>query len=453
MNMTRGPIMRAIILFAVPMVLGNILKQLYSTVDTLIIGNFSGAVSIAAVGTSSQPLEIFMCIFMGIGSGVSILVSMYTGAGDREELDKTVHTSVTVNWLFSVPFALLGILLAPSILRLMQVPEDTMEKAAGYLRIVFLGLPGNMGYNMNAGILRGLGNSRASLLFLVVSCLVNTALDLLFVAVLGMDTRGAALATTLSMYLSWVVSIRYIRKNHPDMHFEILPRALPRDTFSRVLRIGLPLGMNNSIYTVGHILLQSLINTQGSHFMAGCSVAGKIMGISSIAISSFAAAMSTFAGQNYGAKNYSRLRRGARIIPVWSGLITLALGSVVLFFAGSIIRLFTGDEKAMEYALLCIRLQMPFQWCFCVLNMILNLSNGIGAVKYSTAINLLMLWAVRIPCAYLIANLIDGHYVTASVSVSFVFGMLASLLFFRSARWKEIRAIAAQQEAEGPSPA
>ena len=452
LDMTQGPIMKLIVLFAIPMVVGNILQQLYSTVDTLVIGNYCGPVSIAAVGTSAQPLEVFMCIFMGIGAGVSILVSMYTGARDFGALDRVIKTAISFTYMAAIPLSILGILLTPAILRFMQVPADTWDYAVTYIRIVFLALLGNMGYNMNAGILRGLGDSTASLVFLVVSCVTNVFLDLLFVAGLGMDVSGAALATAISMYLSWAASILYIRKKYAALEFTILPRLVSRDSLREILRLGLPLGFNNSIYTIGHIMLQSLINTQGSGFMAGASITGKILGVSSIAISSFSTSMSTFAGQNYGAKNYVRLRQGGRIVPLYSALITICLGLVMFALSGPMIGLFTEDAEAAKYALLCIRIQLPFQWCFCVLNTILNLANGIGAVKYSTIVNMLMLWAVRIPSAFLISRFIDGHYVTGGVSISFVFGMTAALFFYRSGHWKEMLHLAEKQEAAAKAP-
>ncbi len=447
-DMTQGPIMKLIVLFAIPMVIGNVLQQLYSTADTFIIGNYCGPTSIAAVGTSSQPLEVFMCIFMGIGTGVSILVSIFTGSGDEKSMGRLVKTAVSFTYAVAVPLSILGIILTPAILKMMQVPADTWDLAVLYIRIVFLGLLGNMGYNMNAGILRGLGDSAASLVFLVISTLTNIVLDVVFIAVFGMDVAGAALATIIAMYFSWIASIIYIKKKYPGLPFTVLPGAMDREMIREILRTGLPLGFNNSLYTVGHIVMQSLINTQGSSFMAGTSVSGKIMGIAGVALASFSAAMSTFAGQNFGAENYRRLRRGGRIVPFYSALITITMGLVMYIFAEPMIGLFTDDAETIKYALLCISLQLPFQWCYCVLNTILNLANGIGAVKYSTVINLLMLWAVRIPAAFVIANFFDGHYVTFAVSISFIFGMAASLTFYRSKRWKEVVRLAEKQERE-----
>ncbi|MCI8694651.1 MAG: hypothetical protein HFH91_18465, partial [Lachnospiraceae bacterium] len=197
-DMTQGPAMKLVLLFALPICIGNILQQLYTTVDTLVIGNFCDSVSLAAVGTSSQPVEMLLCIFLGIGTGVSILISQYTGSGDGKAVRETAATATSFLYLSAIPISILGLFLGPLILKFMQVPEDTWDLAVSYLRIIFLGTLGNMGYNMNAGILQGMGDSRASLFFLLISCFTNIVLDLLFIAGFQMDVTGAALATSLS---------------------------------------------------------------------------------------------------------------------------------------------------------------------------------------------------------------------------------------------------------------
>ena len=218
-DMTKGPIIRLVLLFALPICLGSVLQQLYSTADAFVIGNFCSSFSLAAVGTGSQPVELLLCIFLGLGTGVSILVSQYTGRGDTASLKRTVSTAVSFLYLCAVPLTILGFFIGPWILRWMQVPQDTWDYAVTYLRILFLGTLGNMGYNLNAGILRGLGDSRSSLLFLLVSCGVNIFLDLIFVALFRMDVAGAALATIIAMFCSWIFSILYIRKKYPELNF------------------------------------------------------------------------------------------------------------------------------------------------------------------------------------------------------------------------------------------
>lgn len=444
-DMTKGPIMKLVVLFALPICIGNVLQQLYNTVDTLVIGNFCSSVSLAAVGTSAQPVEVFLCIFLGIGTGVSILVSQYTGSGDMGRLKRLVATSSTFLYLCAVPLTIAGLLLGPAILSFMQAPEDAWDLAVSYLRIIFLGTLGNMGYNMNAGILRGVGDSRASLLFLLVSCVVNIVLDVVFVAGLGMDVAGAALATILAMYCSWAFSIFYIRKKYPELGYSVLPRRLDRDMLYSVIRVGLPLGLNNSIYSVGHVLMQSLVNAQGSTFMAACSVATKVTGIANVAITSFSTAATTFSGQNLGSQDYIRLKKGGLAIPLFSGVVTLAAGLLVTFFCRPILSLFTKDSAVLELAALYIWVVLPLTWTFAVFNGIICFVNGMGEVKYPTIINILMLWVVRIPSAYLIGQMLDGKYIMACYPISFIFGMLCMFAYFFTKKWKRIRQMAAVQ--------
>ncbi len=449
LDMTRGPIMKLVMLFALPICLGNVLQQLYNTVDTIIIGNFCGTVSLAAVGTSGLPVEMLICIFLGLGTGVSILVAQYVGSEDTVNLKKTVATATSFLFLCTIPISILGLFVGPLILKLIHVPQDAWSYAVSYIRIIFIGTLGNMGYNMNAGILRGIGDSRSSLLFLIISCIVNVVLDLVFVALLGMDVSGAALATTLAMFTSWIFSVIYIKRRYPELEFTLLPRSLDKKILTRIIKIGLPLGLNNSIYSVGHMLMQSLINAQGSVFMAGCSVATKLTGLANVAITSFSAAATTFSGQNYGARILTRLKKGARQIPLFSGLITAIAGLIVTLLCRPILSIFTKDAQVLEMAVLYIRIVLPFTWFYAVLNAIINYINGLGEVKYPTIVNILMLWAVRIPSAYLIAYFIDGKYVMACYPISFLFGMIAMITFYFTRRWKQISTITPAVAASG----
>ncbi len=445
-DMTKGSIFKLVILFALPICAGNILQQLYNTVDTMVVGKFCGSTSLAAVGTSAQPVEMLLCIFLGLGTGVSILVSQYTGKGDLEHVKKIVSTATSFLYLCAIPLSILGVFLGPLILKMMQVPEDAFGQATAYLRIVFLGTLGNMGYNMNAGILRGVGDSRASLLFLLISCFVNILLDLLFVAVLRMDVTGAALATTLAMFSSWLFSILYILKKYPELEFHLLPRSLNKAILGNIIAVGLPLGLNNSIYSIGHILMQSLVNLQGTTFIAACSVATKLTGISNVAISSLSSAATTFSGQNLGAGNYVRLKKGGLRIPLLSGCITCFAGLLFTYFCRPILGLFTDDLAVLNMAVHYIRIVLPFTWTYAIFNGIICFVNGIGIVKYPTVVNILMLWAVRIPVAYAINYFIDGTYIMACFPISFTFGMTCMLAFFFTKRWKDICKQAAIQQ-------
>lgn len=438
-DMTTGSIMGKVFLFAVPIILGNILQQMYTTVDTLVIGNFCGDTSLAAVGTSAQPVEVLLCIFLGIGTGVSILVSQYMGAGDWERMKKSVDTAVFFVYVCGLPLGVLGYFAAPLILKWMGAPADTWDAAVTYTRIIFFGALGNIGYNMNAGILRGMGDSKASLWFLVVSCVANIVLDIVFVAGLGLGVGGAALSTTLAMYLSWVISIRYIKKRFPELHFPVFSKVFDKEELKQIIALGLPIGLNNSLYSLGHVVLQTLVNAQGSSFMAGTSVAGRVTGLTNVAITALSSAATTFSGQNYGAKNFDRLRRGYIRIPVTSGLITLAAGLCVISFRMPILRFFTRDELVLMYAGRYVQIMLLSQWLYAIFNGVICIVNGVGLIRYSTIVNVLMLWAVRIPAAYLINRFFDGTYVMLCFPISFSFGMIMMLGYYVfSPKWKAI---------------
>lgn len=440
-DMTTGPIMKNVLLFAFPIVIGNILQQLYTTVDTLVIGNFCGYESLAAVGTSSQPVEVLLCIFLGIGTGVSILISQYIGADDKEKVRDIAQTAIFFVYVCGAAIGVLGFLVTPWILKAMGVPQEAFHAATMYTRIIFCGTLGNLGYNMNAGILRGIGDSSASLWFLVVSCAANIVLDVFFVAVMGMDAGGAALSTIIAMYISWGVSIWYIKNRFREIGFSVLPKDFSKEELKNMLMLGVPIGLNNSLFSFGHMVMQTMINAQGTTFMAGASVAGRITGCTNIAITAVSSAATTFSGQNYGAKNIARLKQGYIRIPAVNGMITLALGLALISFRMPLLRFFTKDEMVLLYAGRYVVAMLLSQWAYAVFNSISCIVNGVGLIKCTTIVNLLMLWAVRIPGAYLISTYLNGTYIMVSVPISFFFGMFCMIAYYIfSKKWKAVLA-------------
>ena len=450
-DMTHGSVLGRAALFALPICAGNILQLLYSTVDTLVIGNFCDTTALASVATSSQPLEILLCVFVGIGSGISILVSQAVGRADHDQLQKLVRTSVWLLFAASLPLTVIGFLLGPWMLQLMQVPADAMPGAVLYLRITMLGILGNMGYNFNAGLLRGIGNSSSSLLLLFISCAANIVLDLVLTGALGLGIGGVAAATAIALFLSWICSIFYIRRRCTELALPVLPCGFDAGALRQIVRIGLPLGLNSALYSIGHAFLQALYNLQGSVFVAGCSVAGKVGGLANITVTSLSQATSVFAGQNLGAQSYSRLRRGGWLLPAASGLLFSIFAVAIEFVptavsSASMLLLFTQDEAVLAFAVRYIRVVLPFQWCYAAFNAIMSFANGMGEIRYSTIVNIILLWGVRIPASYLLAWLGYGGYAMAGVSFSFVVGLLAMLFYYKSHAWADICAHAEAQE-------
>ena len=438
LDMTKGSITKLTFKFAIPLCIGNILQHLYTMVDTIIVGNFCGTTSIAAVGTSSQPVEILLFLFMGIGRGISILVSQSVGERNLDKVRKYTEGAISYLFLVSIPLSVIGFFFGSGILKLMQVPDDTILIATNYLQIIFLGTIAQLGYNVNSGLLNGMGDSFASLLFLIISCFINIILDFVFVVGFNMDVSGAALATVIAMFSAWIISIIYAKKKYPEILFTAFPRKIDLNIQKEIFFKGVPLGFNNSLYSFGHTVMQSLINTQGSVFIAACAVGSKLTTLSNMAINALSSAGLTFAGQNLGAKNYKRLKKGCVYIPFLSGCITLSFALIIFIFSKPFLSIFTKDQEVLKVATRYVFIILSFTWCYAVFNSIVNIANGLGDVKYSMVVNILMLWAVRIPVAYLIKSLGYGEYLMAAIPISFVAGLLSMLNYYRSKHWKEI---------------
>lgn len=383
-DMIRGSIIKSAALFALPICVGNILQQLYGTVDTLVVGNFCDSAALAAVGTATQPMEILLCVFLGIGNGASILVSQEMGRRNADGLRMLVRTSVWFLYLCAIPVTILAMFVGPALLRLMQVPADAFDYAVLYLRIT-------------------------------------------------------ALATTIALYLSWLASILYARRNYEGLQFPLLPHGYDKAQLAAILKVGVPLGLNNSLYSVGHVAVQAVYNMQGSVFVAGCSIAGRVTGIAGIAITSFSSAAVVFAGQNLGAGNYRRLQRGVVQITCAAGVVTLLIGLVATVFCRPLLGLFSSDPAVLDAAVRYTWWVLPFIWTYAVFNCMMSFVNGTGAVKYTTVVNLLILWAVRIPAAYILHALGYGTSSMACVSLSYAVGLVAMLGYFLTPEWGKLR--------------
>ena len=346
-DMTHGSVLGRAALFALPICAGNILQLLYSTVDTLVIGNFCDTTALASVATSSQPLEILLCVFVGIGSGISILVSQAVGRADHDQLQKLVRTSVWLLFAASLPLTVIGFLLGPWMLRLMQVPADAMPGAVLYLRITMLGILGNMGYNFNAGLLRGIGNSSSSLLLLFISCAANIILDLVLTGALGLGIGGVAAATAIALFLSWICSIFYIRRRCTELALPVLPCGFDAGALRQIVRIGLPIALQDGLIQVAFIIITIIANRRGLDTAAAVGIVEKIISFLFLVPSSMLSTVSALGAQNIGAGKRERAQR----ILYYAVIITVGFGVmisiIIQFIAEPVVGLFTENAKVI----------------------------------------------------------------------------------------------------------
>ena len=354
-NLTEGPIGRQIVLFTVPLLLGNVFQQFYNTADTVIVGKFVGKEALAAVGSSGALINLLVSLFMGVAVGAGVVVSRYYGAKQYEEMRATIHTTIAFGLIAGVVLTVLGVLVTPLLLRWMKTPDSVMDSSVLYFRIYFAGVLTTLMYNIGSGIYRALGDSKRPLYFLIVSTIVNVALDLLFVAVLDMGIGGAAFATVMAQGLSMVLV--YWKMMREDTVYRVDWRAIRIDQrfLRQILAIGLPSGIQNAVVSLSNVVVQSNINSFGDIAMAGCGAYSKLDGFALLPSSSFSLALSTFVSQNIGAREYGRAKKGAVFGLAATMVVSAAAGVFIYIAAPSLIGFFNSDPAVIRYGVLMAR--------------------------------------------------------------------------------------------------
>ena len=361
-SITTGPITAQLMLFFFPILLGTFFQQLYNTVDTIIVGNFVGTnTALAAVGgATGQLVNLFVGFFIGLSSGCGVIISQYYGARDQNAVSKSVHTALAFSLLSGVVIMVLGLLLTDFSLRAMSLPEEIMPEATAYLRIFFLGMIPNLFYNMGAAVLRAIGDSKRPLYFLILSCLCNIVLDLIFVAYLRLGVSGAALATILSQLASAVMVLFVLLRTKSDVR--LIPSQLRLEPFwlKKMIYVGLPAGLQSTMYTVSNIIVQATINSFGTNTIAAVTAYGKMDVIFWMVINAFGIAITTFVGQNYGAGKTERAFRGFRAALLLAAIGTLLLSGIIWLFGMNFLRFFTKDPDVLAICNRLIHFVVPF---------------------------------------------------------------------------------------------
>lgn len=300
--MTEGVIWKELLLFSIPLLLGNLFQQLYNAVDSIVVGNYIGPQALAAVGSSAPLINLLVSFFMGLSVGAGVIISRYFGARNHESLEIAIHTSLAFTFIAGIIMTIVGILLSPLILELMGTPEDVMVNSVLYLRIYFLGVVSVMLYNMGSGILRSVGDSKNPLYFLIISSVTNIGLDLLFVVVFKMGIAGVAWATLIAQTISMLLTMLLLIKSKREYKVILSKLKIHKHMLVEIVRLGLPSGLQNAIVSFSNVIVQTNINAFGSLAMAGCGSYTKIDGFVILPAMSFAMALTTFTGQNMGAQ-------------------------------------------------------------------------------------------------------------------------------------------------------
>ena len=368
-DMTEGNITRHIILFALPLLVGNIFQQLYNTVDTWVVGKFVSNEAYAAVGTVGPIVNMLIGFFMGLSSGAGVVISQYYGAKRYEDVQKTVHTALMMTLILGVLFTGVGLAMTPFMLQLMKTPDNVLPESTAYLTIYFSGIMGLMFYNIGAGILRAVGDSQRPFYFLVVCAIMNTVLDLVFVLAFDMGVQGVALATILSQATSAVLIIITLLRTEECIKLRPKALRLHWDILKKIFRVGIPAAIQMAITAFSNIFVQSYINYFGDNCMSGWTTYAKVDQLLFLPMQSIALASTTFVGQNLGCNQVDRAKKGVTRALMLAICSTLLLMGPVLIFAPNIVAFFNSKPEVVEYGSLLLRWMTPF-YVLCCFNQV-----------------------------------------------------------------------------------
>ena len=396
-DITHGSIGRKLILFFLPIAAGTIFQQLYHTVDAMVVGRFVGKEALAAVGGSAaMVIALCMSFFIALTGGASAVVAQLVGARLDKEVSKAVHSALAFSILAGLVLTAIGVPLTPTLLQWMKTPADTMEQSIVYLQVYLSGTVFALLFNMGSSILRAVGDSRRPFYYLVVCCLCNIALDLLFVVGLHMGVAGAALATVLSQMISMVLVFVRLCTSREVYHVSLRALRIHPQVTGKMLKIGIPTGLQESTYTISNLILQVAINSLGTVAVAGWSIAGKLDGIYVALSTSLGVAVLTFAGQNFGAGKYDRVRGTLRSSVMIFQPVTIAVGILVLWISENWLIFFTEDYAVMECTRQILRLLVPFYLVLTIIEGIAGVLRGVGDAVVPVCITCVGVCAVRL---------------------------------------------------------
>ncbi len=423
-----GSIPKQLLFFFLPIWFGTLFQQLYNTADTLIVGNFVGTNALAAVGATGAFVNLLVGLFVGLCSGAGVVIAQSWGAHDPEAVDRQVHTALVLSVGLGALLTVLGFASATPMMRLMGTPEEILADAALYLRIYSLGMIPQMLYNMGTNILRAIGDSKRPLYFLIAASLVNIVLDVVFIAVFGWGVAGAALATVLSQVASAVLTLRCIAGSEgTPWHIRAEKLRLHTEVLAAICMIGIPAAAQSAMYNVSNMLIQSSMNSFGTSTIAAWGVYGKIDFVFWMTINSLGIAITTFAGQNFGARQYDRVRNGVRVCMAMAAGVTLVISAVFYNAAEPLFRLFSQDDEVIAVGVGMMHVLTPVYITYISIEVLSGALRGCGDVRVPTLITVFFVCGLRVLWLTL---MVPRYHTIATVELSYpLTWTLASLLF------------------------
>lgn len=442
-DMTTGSISRHLIMFALPLLVGNIFQQLYNTVDTWVVGNYVSNEAFGAVGTVGPIINLLIGFFSGLSSGAGAVISQYFGAKRPDKVHDAVHTAMVLTIILSVVFTALGILMIPFMLNFMKMPNENMKDATTYLTIYFAGATGLLFYNMGSGIMRAVGNSRKPFIYLVVSAVINTVLDLVFVLVFHMGVEGVAWATIIAQGVSAILVVIELMTTDTSIHLNVRDLRIDGEMLKKTFAVGIPAALQMAITSFSNVFVQSYINYFGSDFMSGWTAYGKIDQLILLPMQCLALACTTFVGQNLGKNDPERAKKGITSATLMSIASTLILMMPVMIFAPSLTAFFNDKPEVITYGSFLLRLISPF-YVFCCINQVFaGALRGAGDSKVPMVIMLFSFVVFRQIYLFFVTRFIANTVTLIALAypAGWIVASTLVLIYFRHAKLSQKRLV------------
>lgn len=444
-DMTEGRPWEKILIFAVPMIIGNIAQQLYSTVDSVVVGQYVGDNALAAVGSAGPIFNLLLVLFMGISIGASVMVSQYFGAKNREDLSRTIGNCITLTAIASLIIMIAGAICIRPLLELLKTPASIIDWCNSYLFILCMGIAGCAYYNILCGVLRGLGDSVSALIYLLIATVINIVLDLLFVAKFNMGVSGVALATVIAQAVSAVLCVMKLRQMATVFDLKVTYLKPTMQHSGNMVRLGLPSGLTQAIFSLAMIVVQSLTNSFGELVIAANVIIMRVDGFAMMPNMSFGSAMTTFAGQNVGAQKLDRVEKGSKQGTFLAVAFSTTITIIILLFGKYLMGIFTNTSELVDLSSRMMRILAIGYIAMAVTQSLSGVMRGAGDTMTPMWISLLTTVIIRVPLAYGIAYLTrtpenpTGSYLCLFISLvtSWVMGAAITTFFYLKGNWKK----------------
>nr|WP_207712544.1 MATE family efflux transporter [Clostridioides difficile] len=419
-----------------PMLIGSLFQQLYNTADSIIVGRFIGKEAMAAVSGANPIMFLLVAALMGVSLGFSILVSQFYGSGDLKKVKATIDTTYILLFIGSILISILGIVFGGPMLKLMNTPESVFAQSKLYLTIIFSGILFSAGYNSVSAILRGLGDSVTPLYFLIIATILNIVLDLTFIVVLRMGVDGVALATIMAQAVSFIISIIYLNKKHEVLKFKIKGIVYDNKIFKDGLRLGLPSGVQQMLFSIGNMALQFLVNSYGTSAMAAFGAGLRIENFISLPIMNLGSAVSTFVAQNIGAGENERVKKGIRESIKMTLVLAVTVIALILLFRENLIALFNTDKDVIKIGSSYLFIIGPF-FLFIGTSFVLSSAmKGAGDSMFALISSIVSLWLGRLPASYMLSKFFGTDGIWMGIPFGWTLGLIVTVIYYKKGHWK-----------------